>query len=210
MNISNDDSNKTCSFYGIDDIPIIKVLYNSKYGGFGISEKAVRRLRELGYKEAFDIILPEETKLQKTRGRFIHENYYVYSRTDPLLVRVIEELGEEANGKYSNIKIGFAPKGFWEIDEYDGLERLYTDAPEIKKIYVYKDENEPEPNVAQIKKSKKGAIPLEIFVRGQETKEIHSLKEKPDKELIREYMAYVHRGYSWELKPDIIAKKITK
>lgn len=47
------------------------------------------------------------------------------NRTDPDLIRVIETLGDKANGKYSKIEIVEIPDGVqWEINEYDGLEHI--------------------------------------------------------------------------------------
>ncbi|MCA1800141.1 MAG: hypothetical protein LC650_02460 [Actinobacteria bacterium] len=46
-------------------------------------------------------------------------------RTDEILVRVVEELGEEANGKYASLAVVEIPDETnleWEIDETDGNE----------------------------------------------------------------------------------------
>ncbi len=46
-------------------------------------------------------------------------------RTDPLLIKIVEELGEEANGRCAELKIVEIPDGTdWEIDQYDGLETI--------------------------------------------------------------------------------------
>jgi hypothetical protein len=46
-------------------------------------------------------------------------------RDDPLLIRVVEELGEEANGSCASLKIIEVPDDVkWEIAEYDGSERV--------------------------------------------------------------------------------------
>lgn len=47
-------------------------------------------------------------------------------RDDPLLVQVVEELGEKANGRCADLEIVEIPDGVeWEIDEYDGNERVH-------------------------------------------------------------------------------------
>lgn len=47
-------------------------------------------------------------------------------RDDPMLIQVVEELGEKANGKYSELEIVEIPDDVdWEIDEYDGYETIH-------------------------------------------------------------------------------------
>lgn len=47
-------------------------------------------------------------------------------RTDLNLVKVVEELGEEANGMFAELVVVEIPDGVkWEIDEYDGLETIH-------------------------------------------------------------------------------------
>lgn len=44
-------------------------------------------------------------------------------RDDPVLVRLVEELGDEVNTRYSELKIVEIPDGIeWTVCEYDGLE----------------------------------------------------------------------------------------
>ena len=46
-------------------------------------------------------------------------------RDDPILIKVVEELGEKANGPYAELHIVEIPDGInWEIDAYDGLEKV--------------------------------------------------------------------------------------
>jgi len=46
-------------------------------------------------------------------------------RDDPLLVEVVEELGENANGNFARLEIVEIPDDVdWEIDEYDGQEHV--------------------------------------------------------------------------------------
>ena len=45
------------------------------------------------------------------------------ARDDPVLVRVIEELGKEANGPHADLKVVDVPSDVeWTIEEYDGAE----------------------------------------------------------------------------------------
>ena len=49
-----------------------------------------------------------------------------YDRHDPILVQVVEELGEKANGIRAKLKIVEIPDDAnYDIDEYDGLESIH-------------------------------------------------------------------------------------
>lgn len=92
----------------------IKIAINVKYGGFSLSEKAINRLKELG----MDI----DSKY------YFSDNTNIELRSNPLLIQVLEELKEEANGDCSDIKIKvieFDPFDRFEIKEYDGKESLW-------------------------------------------------------------------------------------
>jgi hypothetical protein len=48
---------------------------------------------------------------------------YDIPRDDPILIQVIEELGEFADGRHAELKIVEIPDDVeWQIDEYDGVE----------------------------------------------------------------------------------------
>lgn len=47
------------------------------------------------------------------------------SRHDPVLVQVVEELGDKANGEYAKLRI-VEVSGPYRIDEYDGSESVET------------------------------------------------------------------------------------
>lgn len=110
----------------------IKVVYNGCFGGFGLSDEAQLRLAEIK-----GITLYPE-KLYPTLP---HNTDYVYyidpptqaerrelpiNREDPDLVRVVEELGERANGRCARLYIAEIPDDVdWEVDEYDGNETIH-------------------------------------------------------------------------------------
>lgn len=58
----------------------------------------------------------------------VWETIYLTStpyRTNPNLIKVIEELGKEANSRLSRLEIVEIPDDVkWEIEEYDGLETI--------------------------------------------------------------------------------------
>jgi len=61
-------------------------------------------------------------------GKFANDNYWSdrdLARDDPILIKVIKELGPKANGKCAELKIIEIPMGIkWQISEYDGNETI--------------------------------------------------------------------------------------
>ena len=94
----------------------MKIAINDCYGGFSLSKLARDRLVELGFPEL------------KIRGSSTDPDWYHIiqdhnHRDNPLLIKMIEELGVQANGRVASLKIIEIPDGVeWEIEEYDGWE----------------------------------------------------------------------------------------
>ncbi len=119
-----------------------KIVYNACYGGFGLSDEAVMRYAEIagfklytrekyGFTEFYRIPLKEYEKLIENNDvDGANAAYFAVSdleRTDPILVQVVEELGERANGDYAKLRIEELSAGtLYRIDEYDGLESVMT------------------------------------------------------------------------------------
>jgi hypothetical protein len=136
-----------------------KVVYNACYGGFGLSEKAIRRYAEIKgitlYQETdpkfsnielatWWTVPPEDrTGIVDSKNwnshsveerRASNDRYRQFTfrpndldREDPILVQVIEELGDAANGEYAKLRIEEIPDGtLYRIDEYDGNEAVET------------------------------------------------------------------------------------
>jgi hypothetical protein len=126
-----------------------KVVYNACYGGFGLSREACKRYWELQGKEVwiengdfmgiFTIwLVPPEERLEKKEWSSMslterlaynkkHSEQTWYdrnvSRHDPILVQVVEELGDKASGDYAKLAIAEV-SGPYRIDEYDGSESV--------------------------------------------------------------------------------------
>ena len=104
-----------------------EIVINACYGGFGLSRQAFLRLRELGCKEALEE--PDYGECWSTRrgprrdygdGDSFGANV---PRDDPLLVKVVKELKEAANGRCAELKVVEIPDDVdWRVEEYDGVE----------------------------------------------------------------------------------------
>jgi len=81
-----------------------KIVINDCHGGFGLSPEGEKMYIEL-------------------RGIPSCDSVYDIPRDDPMLVKVVETLGEKANGDFSELKIVEIPDDVrWEVKEYDGSE----------------------------------------------------------------------------------------
>jgi len=94
----------------------MKLVINVDYGGFGLSPEAEKLYKEYSGKEVI--------------------NYWELDRKDENLIRVVEELGEEANGTYADLAIVEIPdNACFFIEEFDGYEYIiYSMTPLFKVI----------------------------------------------------------------------------
>ena len=83
----------------------MKVVINACHGGFGLSDEAMAEF--------------------KTRKGIVDKDFWEYdiARDDPVLVQLVEEMGEAVDGRYSELKVVDIPDDVeWTVKEYDGLE----------------------------------------------------------------------------------------
>lgn len=93
----------------------MKIAINRCYGGFSVSRAAQKRLVELG--------CPHMEGTVDEYGYQHREN--IKHRSCPMLVQVITELGDKANGNLAVLKIVEVPDGIeCHLDEYDGVEHV--------------------------------------------------------------------------------------
>lgn len=130
----------------------MKIVINACHGGFGLSDEAVVRYHEIKgvplwvtKDKEYDSIshywlVPESERIEDAGDKFYQMTMYdrqaynqkwseqtfsVYDlkRDDPVLVQVVEELGDLVNSRYSELKVVDVPDDVnWEIAEYDGNE----------------------------------------------------------------------------------------
>jgi len=101
-----------------------KIVISESYGGFGLSRDA-EELYETLKGEDFD--------------------YSTVDRADPILVQVVEKLGNRASGQLAKLTIVEIPGCLYRITEYDGYESIeypemnfnwrIVDTPETREKY---------------------------------------------------------------------------
>jgi hypothetical protein len=112
---------------------------------YGLGDKPYTRVSideatKAYFNSAFDIPNPNEVlgpelnwrtapkaELEARNARYQEHSLYSgnIERTDPDLVKVVEELGKKANGSCAELRVVEIPDGTgYEIDEYDGVEHI--------------------------------------------------------------------------------------
>lgn len=82
------------------------VVVNACFGGFGVSEAAIRHMGE-----------------HRPDGSAWPGHLRDLPRDDPYLVAAVRELGEAASDRYARLVVLEIPDGVpWVIEEYDGSE----------------------------------------------------------------------------------------
>jgi hypothetical protein len=113
-----------------------KIVYNACYGGFDLSHEAVMRYAELkgitlypeDYKSWLTLYYTEPPSPSRDDNKACFSVDSI-DRTDPILVRVVEELGDLANAPVAKLRVATLPKGtHYRIEEYDGFESIETDS----------------------------------------------------------------------------------
>lgn len=83
-----------------------KVVINRCYGGFSLSEMAENQYRQYAM-------------IEKDSDWWSRD----IPRDDQYLVKIVEELGELADGGYAKLKVVDIPDDVeWYVEEYDGME----------------------------------------------------------------------------------------
>ena len=121
----------------------VKVVYNNCYGGFSLSHEAIFRLAELKGIKVYPQNIMMDTyiywlePLVEGKERHNGPSFEIrnVSRHDKDLVRIVEEMGDKANGFCSNLKIEIVKKGtLYRIDEYDGYESVICQYDDVWSV----------------------------------------------------------------------------
>lgn len=105
----------------------MKIVINTDYGGFGLSDQAFEKYLELKGIE-YTKTAEESTFLGLSyydkEGKYLCQ--YNIPREDPELVQIVETLGETANNWCSQLKVVEVPDDVkFYIHEYDGIECVH-------------------------------------------------------------------------------------
>jgi len=102
-----------------------KVVINTCFGGFELSEEAVKWLLENAEDQSIrDYIIRDLADNSENYECVSMDLGYELSRHDKDLVRCVEALGEKASGMCSKLKIVEIDCPMYEITDYDGKETL--------------------------------------------------------------------------------------
>ena len=139
----------------------MKIILNKCYGGFDVSKEAYmlyakKKGLEL-YQYTSDFNNFEKSIYKKTNDEVLFKNYFIKDmgdnieinnkdyekynlylddkhRQDPILIEVVEELGDKASGRFGELEVIEIPDNcYYIIDEYDGVETIYYSNTEIKE-----------------------------------------------------------------------------
>ena len=109
----------------------MKVVINARHGSFGMSRVAFLWLKERGHKGALAETDVGEMFKDGSGPRLpssLLDNMFLNrdeDRADPLLVQVVEEMGDKANGRFAKLKVIEIPDGVdYVVEEYDGFEHI--------------------------------------------------------------------------------------
>lgn len=119
-----------------------KIVYNNDFGGYALSDKAINWLSEHGSDRTKKFIAKKKLEANKKIMDYVSKvrgtanntrKFYVMDavrsflkRHDPDLVAVVESLGKEVNGTFSDLAIEEIDGDAYIIEEYDGKETIIT------------------------------------------------------------------------------------
>lgn len=110
-----------------------KIVYNNCYGGFGLSDQAIELYLKLSGTPFTKIEDGGFSYYQLPSDEYFSSDEL--SRKDPILIHVVESLGDAANGWAAELKVIDLPLGTeYRIKEHDGREWIETKAEALAEI----------------------------------------------------------------------------
>lgn len=108
----------------------VKVVHNVCHGRAALTPVALLRMAQLGSEWAIDVLSRSDD----------HFSVYGYelnkiNRHDPILVRVVEELGQDSSATMSKLEVTSIDGNEYRIEEYDGWEKV-VEPKDIEWIVV--------------------------------------------------------------------------
>jgi hypothetical protein len=105
----------------------MRVLIHPGFGGFGITDAAVKRMRELGSEWAKRQTCkgeryPESDQINDWCENHLWPDQEELPRNDPILLRVYDEMGDQAGRELMVVKIPDDVE--FVVEEYDGAETV--------------------------------------------------------------------------------------
>ncbi len=113
-----------------ESIGVRRVVICVKHGGFSLSLEALSALRELGSECALRETAAGEKYpyTDEVRKSFMDSYCRDIPRDDPLLLKVVDSMGQAAAGQCCKIGIVEIPRDVsWHVEEYDGFEHVAQD-----------------------------------------------------------------------------------
>lgn len=109
---------------------MIRVLINNQYGGFGVSEAAAYRLRELGVTVCVEV---DTDPFDGSRVAYVGR--VPCARHDARLLQVWDEMGEAMADGPCTLAVVEVEGPRYRVTEYDGWEAVQT-PDDIEWVYV--------------------------------------------------------------------------
>lgn len=91
---------------------MVKIVINKCYGGFGLNDAALQ-------------VLADRLHVTVDAVQDMQYRDFLEFRTNPELVKLVEEMGANCWGAFAELKVVEIPDDVsWYIDEYDGIESI--------------------------------------------------------------------------------------
>jgi len=113
-----------------------KIVVNKGSCLFLLSHKAYKKFLSYEYRAQTGKDIGSRINYIDIDSLMIAKKMSHTKRDNPNLVRVIEEMGEDANAFFTKLKIVEIPDGLkWEIKNVDNTDEVFVEGVEIKRFF---------------------------------------------------------------------------